>query len=242
MLSGKTAVITGGSTGIGKAIARRFLEEGAEVVIANRSRETGERTAEELGCSFHACDVSSYDEVEELVEVAVDAHGGLDVLVNNAGIGVQGTVEETSLEEWERLLRINLNGVVYATRAALPHLREREGCILNVASVYGLVGGPGVAAYATAKGALVNFTRTTAIDYAAAGVRVNSLCPGFVETPMTDPVLEEENFYEYVRNHTPMQRVATPEEVAGPAAFLVSDDASYITGANLPVDGGWTTH
>ena len=242
MVENKTAVVTGGSTGIGKAIAARLLEEGANVVIANRSVEKGEATAEELGCAFYPCDVSEYAAVEDLIDYAVEEFGGLDILVNNAGIGSQGTVEEMALDDWETLMSINLNGVMYATRAALPHLRASEGCILNVASVYGLVGGPGVAAYATAKGALINFTRTTAIDYAADGVRVNSICPGFVETPMTDPVLEEESFYQYVRNHTPMERIASPEEVAGPAAFLVSEDASYITGANVPVDGGWTTH
>ncbi len=242
MLEDKTAVITGGSTGIGKAIAARFKAEGAHVVIANRSVETGERTAEELDCVFHPCDVSSYEEVEALIEAAVERFGGLDILVNNAGIGVQGTIEEMTLAEWEKLMSINLNGVIYATRAGMPHLRDGTGSVLNVASVYGLVGGPGVAAYATAKGALVNFTRATAVDYADEGVRVNSLCPGFVETPMTEPQLEEESFYQYVRNQTPMNRVAQPEEIAGPAAFLVSDDASYITGVNIPIDGGWTTH
>lgn len=242
MLSGKTAIVTGGSAGIGKAIAAEFLDQGATVVIANRSEETGRAVAEELGCSFIQCDVSSYASVESLVEQTVEEHGGLDVLVNNAGIGATGTVESTPLETWHSLLEINLNGVVYGTRAAMPHLLESSGTVLNVASVFGLVGGPQTAAYATAKGAVVNFTRTTAVDYAAEGVRVNSICPGFVRTEMTEAELEKDSFYEFVLGQTPMNRVAQPEEVAEPAAFLVSDKASYITGTNLSIDGGWTTH
>jgi len=242
MLSGKTAIITGGSAGIGKAIAEEFVDQGASVVIANRTEETGRAAAEELGCSFIQCDVSSYDSVKSMVERTVDDHGSLDILVNNAGIGMTGTVETTPLEDWHKLMEINLNGVVYGTRAAMPHLLESSGTVLNVASVFGLVGGPQTAAYSTAKGAVVNFTRTTAVDYAEDGVRVNSICPGFVETEMTEPVLGEDSFYEFVLNQTPINRIAQPEEVAEPAAFLVSDKASYITGVNLSIDGGWTTH
>ncbi|MBP1922163.1 NAD(P)-dependent dehydrogenase (short-subunit alcohol dehydrogenase family) [Halorubrum alkaliphilum] len=242
MLSGKTAIVTGGSAGIGKAIAAEFLEQGASVVIANRSEETGKETAEELGCSFIQCDVSSYESVESLVEQTVEEYGELDILVNNAGIGMTGTVETTPLEDWHKLMEINLNGVVYGTRAAMPYLQESSGTVLNVASVFGLVGGPQTAAYATAKGAVVNFTRTTAVDYAEEGVRVNSICPGFVETEMTESELEADSFYEFVLSQTPINRIARVEEIAEPAAFLVSEKASYITGTNLSIDGGWTTH
>ena len=242
MLSGKTAIVTGGSAGIGKAIAEEFRNQGASVVIANRSEETGQQTAEELGCSFVQCDVSSYDAVTDLVDRTVEEHGGLDIMVNNAGIGMTGTVETTAIDDWQQLLEVNLNGVIYGTRAAMPYLKESAGCVLNVASVFGLVGGPQTAAYATAKGAVVNFTRTTAVDYAEAGVRVNSICPGFVRTAMTESELEKDSFYEFVLNQTPIDRVAEPEEVAKPAAFLASEGASYITGVNLPIDGGWTTH
>ena len=242
MLSGKTAIVTGGSAGIGKAIAEEFRNQGASVVIANRSEETGQQTAEELGCSFVQCDVSSYDAVTDLVDRTVEEHGGLDIMVNNAGIGMTGTVETTAIDDWQQLLEVNLNGVIYGTRAAMPYLKESAGCVLNVASVFGLVGGPQTAAYATAKGAVVNFTRTTAVDYAEAGVRVNSICPGFVRTAMTESELEKDSFYEFVLSQTPIDRVAEPEEVAEPAAFLASEGASYITGVNLPIDGGWTTH
>ena len=242
MLENKTVIVTGGSTGIGRAIAAELVDRGASVVIANRTEETGRETAEALGCSFIQCDVSSYDSVESLVDRTVDKHGELDAIVNNAGIGMTGTVETTSLEDWEMLLSINLNGVVYGTRAAMPYLRESSGSVLNVASVFGLVGGPETAAYATAKGAVVNFTRATAVDYADTGVRVNSICPGFVETELTESELNDESFYEFVLGQTPMSRVGDPEEIAEPAAFLISDKASYITGVNLPIDGGWTTH
>ena len=242
MLSGKTAIVTGGSEGIGRAIAEEFLDQGASVVIANRSADTGQQAADELGCSFIQCDVSDYDAVVDLVDQTVDEHGGLDIMVNNAGIGMTGTVETTGIDDWQQLLEVNLNGVIYGTRAAMPYLKESSGCVLNVASVFGLVGGPQTAAYATAKGAVVNFTRTTAVDYAEAGVRVNSICPGFVRTAMTESELEKDSFYEFVLSQTPIDRVAEPEEVAKPAAFLASEGASYITGVNLPIDGGWTTH
>lgn len=240
MLDGNVAVITGGSTGIGRATAEKYLEYGADVVIANRSSDAGQATAEELGCDFVQCDVADYDQVQALVEATVEDYGRLDVMVNNAGIGRVGTVEEMALDDWHDVMRINLNGVMHGTRAALPHLKESEGSIVNIASIYGLVAGPSATAYAAAKGAIVNFTRSVAVDYAKQNVRVNSICPGFVETPMTDPAFGEEEFYEYVHGQTPMGRVAQPEEIAGLAMFLASDEASYITGANIPVDGGWT--
>jgi NAD(P)-dependent dehydrogenase (short-subunit alcohol dehydrogenase family) len=242
MLTDETAIVTGGSTGIGKAVAAEFVDAGADVVIAGRSADRGNETADELGCTFHQCDVAEYDEVAALVEATVEAFDGLDVLVNNAGIGHTGTVDEMAVEDWHDVLSVNLTGVMYGSRAAMPHLKQGGGSIVNVASIYGLVGAHAAPAYAAAKGGVVNFTRSLAIDHAAEGVRVNSVCPGFVETPMTDAYLDEEQFYEFVRGQTPMGRVAQPEEIAGITAFLASEKASYITGANVPVDGGWTAH
>lgn len=242
MLEGKTAIVTGGTRGIGRSIARRYVDEGADVVVAARSERPGVETAEQLGCRFVRCDVSNYDDVAAVVEQTVEEFGGLDVIVNNAGIGPTGALDELALEDWYRLMSVNLDGVMHGSHAALPHLRETGGVILNVASVLGLAGGPGSVAYATAKGAIVNFTRAMAYDYAGEGIRVNCLCPGVIETDMTDPVMEDNEFYDYVFHQTPMQRIGQPEEVAGPAAFLASDDASYVTGVNLPIDGGWTTH
>ena len=180
--------------------------------------------------------------VDTLVDATVEEFGGLDVVVNNAGIGQSGSLEEMTVEEWQTVIDVNLSGVMYGSRTAMPHLREADGCIVNVASIFGLVGGPGAPAYSAAKGGVVNFTRELSVDYAGEGVRINSVCPGFVETPMTDDYLDEEQFYEFVRGQTPMGRVAEPDEISGIVAFLASEEASYITGANIPVDGGWTAH
>ncbi|WP_435320440.1 SDR family NAD(P)-dependent oxidoreductase [Haloarchaeobius sp. TZWSO28] len=241
-LEGKRAVVTGGTSGIGRATATRFCEAGASVVVASRSEDAGRQVAEELGCEFFQTDVREYDQVVDLVEYAVETLGGLDVLVNNAGIGSVTSVEEMELEEWDAVIATDLTGVMHGTKAALPHLRDSGGCIVNVASIYGLVGGHGAASYSAAKGGVVNFTQQVAIDYARDGIRVNSVCPGFVDTPMTDDLLESERFQSFLQTNTPMNRAAQPEEIAPVIAFLASDDASYVTGANVPVDGGWTAH
>lgn len=239
-LNGSVAIVTGGAVGIGRAIVERFLEEGATVVLSDIDADTGQATADELDCAFSQCDVTNYEAVESLVEETVDQHGSLDVMVNNAGVGSESSVEEMELDEWKTVVQTNLDGVMHGTKAAMPHLRESDGNVINMGSIYGLVGGRGAASYSAAKGGVVNFTQQVAIDYATEGVRVNCICPGFVRTPMTEDLLESERFYEYLQQKTPMDRAASPDEIAPMAAFLASDEASYITGANIPVDGGWT--
>lgn len=236
------AIVTGGSSGIGKAIAERYAWEGMEVVIADVNEEKGQELADEAGCDFIECDVSDQEQVESLVEETVERFGRLDVMVNNAGIGSQATIEEMDIDDYHKIRSIDLDGVVYGCKAAAPHLKETQGCIINIASIYGLVGDVGATAYNAAKGGVVNLTRSVADDLAEYDVRVNSICPGFVKTPMTEEALEEEEFSNHVLGETPLGRVAEPEEIAGPAAFLASEEASYITGVNLPVDGGWTSH
>ena len=174
MLENKIAIVTGGSTGIGRVTAAKYREYGAKVVIANRSAAAGQEAAGELNCDFTQCDFAEYEQVEALVEATVEKYGKLDAMVNNAGIGRVGTVEDMSLEDWHDVMRINLNGVMHGTRAALPHLKESEGSVINIASIYGLVAGPGATAYSTAKGGIVNFTRSVAVDHAKQNVRVTA--------------------------------------------------------------------
>ena len=240
MLSDTVAVVTGGTTGIGKAIAAEFLDQGAEVVVCGRREDVGAETADELGCEFVQCDVREFEEVQSLVDGAVDDAGRLDVMVNNAGVSSETSLEEMSLDEWHNVVSTNLDGVMHGAKAALPHLLDTEGCIINVESIYGLRGGKGATSYSASKGGVVNLTQQLAVDLAPKGVRVNGICPGFVHTPMTEDLLESDRFYEFLKTRTPMDRAATPEEIAPLASFLASDGASYITGANIPVDGGWT--
>lgn len=241
-LDGKVAIVTGGSSGIGKAVVERLAWEGAEVVIADVDNERGEKLAEETDTKFIECDVSNNSDVENLVEETVQEFGRLDIMVNNAGIGSVNGIEEMDIEEYKKTIEIDLDGVMYGCKAATPHLKETEGCIINMASIYGLVGDVGSTAYNAAKGGVVNLTRSVADDLAQYNVRVNSVCPGFVDTPMTEEVQEDEEFMAHIENMTPLGRMADPEEIASAVVFLASDEASYITGVNLPVDGGWTSH
>ena len=237
----KTVIVTGGSSGIGKAIVERFKEEGADVTILDIA-EDGEEVAEKLEADYIECDVSDWEQVKDAVDSVAEKYGGLDVMVNNAGIGATSGIEEMTIEEWNKIISVDLDGVMHGTKASVKYLKESEGSIINIASIYGLVGDVGSTAYNAAKGGVVNFTRSVADDLAEENVRVNSVCPGFVRTAMTEEALEDEEFSSHVLGETPMGRVAEPEEVSGVVAFLASDDASYITGVNLPVDGGWTSH
>lgn len=241
-VDGKVAIVTGASSGIGKAIAERYSWEGADVVVADVNQEDGEELAEQIDGVFMECDVSNWENVKQVVEDTVEKYGKLDIIVNNAGIGSVETIEEMGIEDYETIRSVDLDGVVYGCKAAAPHLKETEGTIINMASIYGLVGDVGATAYNAAKGGVVNLTRSVADDLAQYNVRVNSICPGFVDTPMTEDALEEEEFREHVIGQTPLGRVAEPDEIASAALFLASDEASYITGVNLPVDGGWTSH
>lgn len=241
-LEGKVAIVTGGSSGIGKAVVERLSWEGAEVVIADVDEEKGMKVANEVGAEFMECDVSSFEDVDDVVERTVEMFGKLDIMVNNAGIGSVHGIEEMDIEEYRQTIEIDLDGVMYGCKAATPYLKETEGSIINMASIYGLVGDVGSTAYNTAKGGVVNLTRSVADDLAQYNVRVNSVCPGFVDTPMTEGLQDDEEFMAHIKNMTPLERLADPEEIASVVTFLASDEASYVTGVNMPVDGGWTSH
>ncbi|EPN1641104.1 SDR family NAD(P)-dependent oxidoreductase [Cronobacter sakazakii] len=239
----KVVVVTGAGSGIGAAAARRFAHEGASVVLVGRTKEKLDKVAAMLTQGKHLvvpCDVSDAQQVQALAQRVADEFGRVDVLVNNAGVIVQGKIHEITLEDWETLMGTDLNGVFYCLHAFMPGLLKTKGNVINISSVSGLGGGWGMSVYNAAKGAVTNFTRSLAMDYGADGVRVNAICPGFTFTDLTEDMKQDEALLQKFYERIPLQRAGEPEDIADAIAFLASDDARYITGANLPVDGGLT--
>lgn len=241
--AGKVAVVTGGASGIGAATTRRLVQEGASVVLGDLQETAAVALAHELGDAVIPVmvDVTDLDAVEQLMAEAVSQFGQLDVVFNNAGIGLQGRVDEIDVDAWHRVIDVDLNAVFYGCRAALPHLRAGGGgAIVNTASISGLFGDWGLPAYNAAKGAVMNLTRALAADHARDGIRVNAVCPGGVATAMTDSLVHSRRAQEQYERLVPMARMGQADEIASAVAFLASDDASYITGHGLVVDGGVT--
>jgi meso-butanediol dehydrogenase/(S,S)-butanediol dehydrogenase/diacetyl reductase len=238
--AGRVVIVTGAASGIGRATATRFAAEGARLVLGDLEADALDAVCEELGpvAVGERVDVADEVDVRRLVQRAVDDHGRLDVLVNNAGISQLGRVTELSTELWHRVMAVDLDSVFFATKAAMPHLIASSGCIVNTCSISGLLGDYGLLAYNTAKGAVANMTRNLAIDHGPDGVRVNAVCPGGVVTPMLESF--HDRFHEEYARLVPMGRAGRPGEIAAAITFLASDDASYITGHNLVVDGGVT--
>jgi meso-butanediol dehydrogenase/(S,S)-butanediol dehydrogenase/diacetyl reductase len=243
---GKVVLITGAASGIGAATARRFAREGAQLVLGDIDESGGTALAKELAergsaTAFRATDVGDLAQVEALTREAVERFGRLDVAFNNAGIGAYGKAPDLDPQAWHKIIAVDLHGVFYGCRAAIPEMRRSGGgTIINTASISGLGGDYGLAAYNAAKGAVVNLTRTVAIDHARENIRVNAVCPGPIATALTAPLLGSEDLVHEYGKLVPMGRVGKAEEIAGVVAFLASDDASYITGATLVVDGGVT--
>ena len=241
----KVVLITAAASGIGLAAARRFAAEGAALSLCDIDIAGLERHAASLGLPADKLrtarvDVGNPAEIEALVAGTVGAFGGLDVLVNNAGVGAFGYVSEITPAVWDRTIATTLSSVFYASRAALPHLIARRGNIVNTASVSGLVADVGFAAYNAAKGGVCNLTRAMAIDHASDGIRVNAICPGVTETGATAWMRNHPAIMQGFDERLPMGRMGTADEMAAAILFLASDDASYVTGSNLVVDGGLT--
>ncbi|MFL9502268.1 SDR family NAD(P)-dependent oxidoreductase [Rhodopseudomonas palustris] len=243
---GKVAVITGGASGIGAATARLLHSEGASVLIGDLDEAAGNALVAELGAErarFIITDVSDFGSVQALIDGAVAAFGRLDVLINNAGIGSLSSIAALPVEDWKKVLAINLDGVFFGCKAALPVMvAQRAGAIVNTASASGLAGDFGFANYNAAKAGVINFTRTAAIDHARDGIRVNAVCPGPVDTPILAGVQGIPGLRTDWEDRVPIGRFASPAEIAQVIAFLASDAASYVTGVAMPVDGGLTAH
>ncbi len=239
----KIALVTGAASGIGAATARLLAHEGAAVVLADISDEGGRSLAADIGPSAMAvkCDVASAGEVEALIQAAITRHGRIDILFNNAGIGSFGTSVEVQPADWERIIAVDLHSVYYACHFAIPHM-PRGSAIVNTASISGMGGDYRFAAYNAAKGAVINYTGALAIDHARDGIRVNALCPGLVDTPITAGVQQLPGLREDWESRIPLGRAAQPEEMANVVAFLASDAASYMTGSIIVADGGTTAH
>ena len=242
-LAERVAIVTGAASGIGAAVAARYVAEGARVLVVDINEARGRKVAEKLeGAEFMRADVSSADETRAMVEAARTRFGGLDVLVNNAFATSAGRVEDLSDEAWQRTQRVTLDGVFYGTRAALPLLLARgRGSIVNIASISGLGGDEGLGAYNAAKAGVINLTRTVALEVAGRGVRVNAICPGVIDTPALKGVWDLlPQRKEQIQRSVPLGRFGMPHEIASVALFLASDDAAYVTGAAIVVDGGLT--
>ena len=233
-LAGKAALVTGGSRGIGAAIARELAAAGAQVTLSYRSgREEAEKVAEEIGARAEQADVSDRDQAQALVETA----GEIDVLVNNAGLTRDGLLARMSDEDWREVIETNLGGTFYTCRAATRGMmRRRSGAIVNVSSIVGLHGNPGQTNYSASKAGIIGFTKALARELGVRGIRANVVAPGYVDTRLTQALPPE--LREGMLASTPLGRFGTPEDVAGAVRFLCSDEASFITGEVLLVDGG----
>lgn len=239
----RVALVTGGGTGIGAAVARRLAREGFRVCVAGRRREPLEAVAAETDGLAWPADTADEGQVAALVEAVAERLGPLDALVCAAGTSAGGTVLEQTRERWERVLATNLTGAFLACRAALPQLLETRGSIVTVSSLGGLRASPASAAYAASKAGLVMLTQCLALDHGPQGVRANCVCPGWIRTPMADATMEglgpdREAAYERVNRTNPLRRPGVPEEVAATVAWLAGPEAAYVNGAVLSVDGG----
>lgn len=246
--AGKVALVTGGASGMGREACRLLAGEGAKVVVVDWNGAEADEAAREFGADAFRADVSIEHDTKAMIEFAFARHGRLDILINNAGVGHSASnryrmasVVDTPEEAWDSILAINLKGVAMACKHAIPRMaRQGGGAIVNNASICGMVGLTGADAYAASKGGVIALTRAMAMEWGPRGIRVNCVCPGAVDTPMLAPAFKDPGFVKFVQDGTALRRAAKAEEIARVMLYLASDQASYITGAILPVDGGFT--
>jgi meso-butanediol dehydrogenase/(S,S)-butanediol dehydrogenase/diacetyl reductase len=242
-LKNKTAIITGGATGIGLACARLFVNEGARVAIFGRRQDRLDQAQKEIGDAVLAVqgDVTLEKDTSRLVETSIEKMGKVDILINNAGTFAPSPLHETDDAAWDQTFAINMRGVFQLTRKVLTHMVENgSGNIIHVSSILGMRAIPATAAYNASKGALNQFSRTIAVEYGGQGIRSNAVCPGMIETEMTEELRSDTALMEEFLKRYPLGRFGKPEEVAQACLFLASDESAFITGTTLPVDGGCT--
>ncbi|TDJ51596.1 MAG: SDR family oxidoreductase [Nitrospina sp.] len=242
-LKNKTAIITGGATGIGLACARLFQQEGARVALFGRRQDRLDQAKKILGESAmtFAGDITRQADIDRLVRRVLEEWGRIDILINNAGTFNSAALHETEDKDWDAILNVNLRGVFLLTKKVLPQmLAQKSGSIVNISSILGMIAVPQTAAYNASKGALNQFSKSIAVEYGHAGIRSNAICPGMIETEMTEELRGNTELMDEWRKGYPLGRFGVPDEVARACLFLASDEASFVTGATLPVDGGYT--